>query len=85
MDYNLHIYPTIPLGLVLLCVLYVHSIVRWRARSRGRHLPPGPPALPMVGNLFNIPGDRAWFAFRDLTVQYGEHSNIDRVVGGWLT
>ena len=85
MDYNLRIYPTISLGLVLLCVLYARAIVKWRARSRGRPLPPGPPALPVVGNLFNIPGDRAWFAFHDLAAQYGEHNNIDRGVGGCLT
>ncbi|KAM5532989.1 hypothetical protein V8D89_013331 [Ganoderma adspersum] len=72
MDFSPHLYRTVPLGLVLLCVLYVRSIVRWRARSRGRPLPPGPPSLPVVGNLFNIPGEKAWFAFRDLAAQYGD-------------
>ncbi|KAI1782833.1 cytochrome P450 [Ganoderma leucocontextum] len=72
MDFSLHIYPTVSLVLGLLCVLYVRSIAKWRARSRGRPLPPGPPSLPVVGNLFNIPGDRAWFAFRDLAAQYGD-------------
>ena len=86
MEISPHLYRTLPLGLILLCVLYVRSIVRWRARSRGRPLPPGPPSLPVVGNLFNIPGERAWFAFRDLTTQYGESSSsFHRVVDTYLT
>ncbi|KAI1792474.1 cytochrome P450 [Ganoderma leucocontextum] len=72
MDFSLHIYPTVPLILVLLYVLYVRSIVKWRARSRGRPFPPGPPSLPLVGNMFNIPSDRAWVDFQELAAQYGD-------------
>ncbi|PIL29142.1 cytochrome P450 [Ganoderma sinense ZZ0214-1] len=72
MDFDLHVYPTVSLILVLLYVLYVRSIATWRARSGGRPLPPGPPGLPLVGNLFNIPGDRAWLDFQELSAQYGD-------------
>ncbi len=74
---GLYIYPTVSLILAVLYVLYVRSIVKWRARSRGRPFPPGPPTLPLVGNMFNIPGDRAWLDFRELTVQYGQSNGID--------
>ncbi|KAI1792480.1 O-methylsterigmatocystin oxidoreductase [Ganoderma leucocontextum] len=72
MDFSLHIYPIVPWILALLSVLYVRSLAKWRARSRGRPFPPGPPSLPVVGNLFNTPGDRAWCAFQDLAAQYGD-------------
>ena len=82
MDLDLHIYPTVPLILALLYVLYARSIATWRARSRGRPLPPGPPGLPLVGNLFNIPGERAWLDFQDLSAQYGEANNSSRAIHG---
>ena len=86
MDFSLPLNHAVPFGLVMLCVLYVRSIVRWHARSRGRPLPPGPPSLPVVGNLFNIPGERAWFTFRDLAAQYGESSSTSRAIDPpWLT
>ena len=72
MGFSLHMYPTVPLNLVLVYVLYVRSVAKWRARSRGRPFPPGPPALPLVGNMFNTPGDRAWLDFHELAAQYGE-------------
>ncbi|PIL29136.1 cytochrome P450 [Ganoderma sinense ZZ0214-1] len=72
MGFNLPIYPIVPLVLALFAVLYVRSLSRWRARSGGRPFPPGPPTLPVVGNLLNTPGDRAWYAFQDLAAQYGD-------------
>ena len=72
MAFSPDMHPTITLILILLCVLYVRSLTRWGARSRGRPLPPGPPSLPIVGNLFNTPYDKAWYAFRDLAAQYGK-------------
>lgn len=82
MIFGLPIYPTVPLIIAVLYVLYVRSIAKWRTRSRGRPFPPGPPALPLLGNMFNIPGDRAWLDFQELTAQYGESKGIDRVVDG---
>ncbi|KAM5536771.1 hypothetical protein V8D89_009489 [Ganoderma adspersum] len=72
MGFNLHFYPAVPLVITLLCLLYVRSLTRWRARSRGRPFPPGPPSLPVVGNLFHIPGDKPWNTFSDLAAQYGD-------------
>ncbi|TBU44103.1 hypothetical protein BD309DRAFT_863017, partial [Dichomitus squalens] len=53
-------------------ILYVRSIVKWRARARGRSLPPGPTQLPSIGNMFNLPRFNTWVAFRDLSSLYGD-------------
>ncbi|PIL29172.1 cytochrome P450 [Ganoderma sinense ZZ0214-1] len=72
MGFSLHIYPTLPLIIALVCVLYVRSAAKWRTRSRGRPFPPGPPGLPLFGNMFNMPGDKAWLDFHELAGQYGD-------------
>ncbi|KAI0697654.1 cytochrome P450 [Cerioporus squamosus] len=51
---------------------YVRSILDWRRRSRGRPLPPGPGALPIVGNLYNAPNFKPWEGYRDLCDEYGD-------------
>ncbi|PIL29427.1 cytochrome P450 [Ganoderma sinense ZZ0214-1] len=53
-------------------VLYLLSIARWRARSRGLPLPPGPRRLPIVGNMFNTPRSRQWIGYRDLSRELGD-------------
>ena len=52
--------------------LYLLSILRWRARTGGRPLPPGPKRLPIVGNMFNMPRSRQWLGYRDLSRELGE-------------
>ena len=79
MEFSLHIYPIVLLILPLLIVLYVRSVAKWRARSRGRPFPPGPPSLPVVGNMFNTPADKAWYALQDLAAQYGEPTHTVEV------
>ncbi|KAI0698980.1 O-methylsterigmatocystin oxidoreductase [Cerioporus squamosus] len=60
-------------GLLLLSLLvYVQNVLSWRKRSRGRSLPPGPKALPLVGNIHNAPNFKPWFGYRDLCAQYGD-------------
>ncbi|KAI0330486.1 cytochrome P450 [Cubamyces sp. BRFM 1775] len=58
---------------VILAVLvaYLRSITKWRARARGRPLPPGPPRLPIIGNMMVMPKWKPWLGFRDLSEKYG--------------
>ncbi|RPD61615.1 O-methylsterigmatocystin oxidoreductase [Lentinus tigrinus ALCF2SS1-7] len=56
----------------LLVLVYLQSAISWRKRSRGRPLPPGPKALPLVGNVHNAPKFRPWVGYRDLCQQYGD-------------
>ena len=53
-------------------LFYFRSLARWKARSRGRPLPPGPKGLPIFGNAFNIPTYKPWVTYRDLSAVYGK-------------
>ncbi|KAJ8468878.1 hypothetical protein ONZ51_g9347 [Trametes cubensis] len=50
---------------------YLRSIIKWRARARGRPLPPGPPRLPIIGNMLVMPKWKPWLGFRELSDKYG--------------
>ncbi|TFK80093.1 cytochrome P450 [Polyporus arcularius HHB13444] len=41
------------------------------AKKRRPPLPPGPPGLPVVGNLFAIPKTTPWVGYRDMCNKYG--------------
>lgn len=74
LDYSL-LYAAAAL-VVLPFSLYVRSWVEWRRCSGGRPLPPGPPPLPFVGNLFNAPRYKPWIGYRDLCRRYGRNTNV---------
>lgn len=50
--------------------LYFRSLFAWRARLRGRTLPPGPTLLPVVGYA-DMPKVKPWLAFGDMRMEYG--------------
>ena len=60
------------LAVVSAIVSVLLSITRWRARARGRPLPPGPRRLPIVGNVFNMPRSRQWIGYRELSHELGK-------------
>lgn len=60
------------LGVLLSLYLYSHSRRRERAR-----LPPGPPRLPIIGNLHQAPGDGGWVTFQKWIEQYGPLVSVD--------
>ena len=53
-------------------VSYFVELIRWRARSHGRPLPPGPKSLPIVGNILHMSQQEMWKAHRRLCETYGE-------------
>ncbi|KAI0699915.1 cytochrome P450 [Cerioporus squamosus] len=57
------------LSSAILLVLCLSRIIL--VNKRRLPLPPGPPALPVVGNLFNIPRTTPWVGYRDLSKKYG--------------
>ncbi|KAF2259695.1 cytochrome P450 [Lojkania enalia] len=64
--------PTVILGVVLLFVLYFLNQKRRQAK-----LPPGPPRLPIIGNLHQAPADAAWLTFQKWVEQYGPLVSVD--------
>lgn len=34
-------------------------------------LPPGPPKLPIIGNIFNMPKDKPWIQYKNWSREYG--------------
>lgn len=60
-----------------LSAVAIFIIWRWRkhtqalAKSKGFPLPPGPPQKPLIGNLFDIPQERAWHKFLEWRRKFG--------------
>ncbi len=61
-----------------LAVIIALVIVRWlhvqRTRAKASNLPhpPGPPGLPLIGNLRDIPPNPAWLTYRQCSRAYCE-------------
>ena len=59
----------VPLSLI---AVYLHQkFSEFPARSAGRPLPPGPPGIPILGNLFALPKISPWIGYRELSRKYG--------------
>jgi hypothetical protein len=54
-------------GLSFFSILFVY-----RKTYSSAALPPGPPPLPFVGNVFQVPKERPWLKYAEWTEQYGQ-------------
>lgn len=57
---------------LLLAVLYALRRVL-ESRKRSTPMPPGPPGLPILGNVRDMPTDHEWLTFTEWGKTYGEH------------
>ena len=65
----------IPPWWLLLCT-YALAVMMWRRWRSSTDksllpLPPGPPALPVIGNLLDVPTSDMEIHFRDMNAKYG--------------
>ena len=58
------------LGALVVCYYFYGAFVRSRSNSSMRRLP-GPPGLPLVGNIFNMPKEFEWIRYEELGKKYG--------------
>ncbi|KAI0643150.1 CyP450 monooxygenase [Trametes meyenii] len=60
------------LSVAIASLFYIRALLRCKARKRGLSLPPGPPRLPIVGNLLNMPKIKPWEGYRSIRKIYGD-------------
>ncbi|CAL1707417.1 unnamed protein product [Somion occarium] len=64
---------SLSLTVVVLVVVFIGLVQRlWRIGSREQGLPPGPPTLPLLGNLLVFPRTRAHLKFTEWARSYGD-------------
>jgi hypothetical protein len=53
---------------------YLAVAFRDQRRRRGLPYPPGPPSLPIVGNILDAPKEAPWSAYAEMSQKYGSRS-----------
>ena len=56
---------------VLFLISLLATLYFWVRRRRDSKLPPGPPRLPILGNLHQAPKEAVWVTYRKWVEQYG--------------
>jgi hypothetical protein len=53
--------------------LFLFLLVKFRdnRRRRGLPYPPGPPSWPIIGNFFDVPIEKPWTTYTNLSKKYG--------------
>ena len=58
-------------SIAFFCFFYLLTVFRDHKRRRGLPYPPGPPSLPVIGNVLDIPKDAPWTTYKDMSKKYG--------------
>lgn len=60
--------------LAISLLLYLLVEFRDRKRRKGLSYPPRPLSWPIIGNFFDIPKDKPWIAYTDMSKKYGRYN-----------
>lgn len=52
------------------------GLLHWIRSRRNRHLPPGPPSIPFIGNLHSVPVSQPWLKLIEWGRQYSKKNLI---------
>lgn len=64
-----------PTALIISVVLAAFFL--WFRRQQNPRLPPGPPRLPLIGNLHQAPTEAVWVTYQKWIDQYGPLVHLD--------
>jgi hypothetical protein len=62
--------PLVGSAVAAIVILYLLGKA-WRSSQRDPHLPPGPPTLPFIGNLHQMPTEKTHFQLAKWAKEYG--------------
>lgn len=68
----LETYPYQTLTAILLGYVLFKQLKKDRSNPKGLPLPPGPKGYPLIGNLFDLPVNKAWLVYDEWSKTYGE-------------
>jgi hypothetical protein len=53
--------------------VFLFLLVKFRdnRRRRGLPYPPGPPSWPIIGNFLDVPREKSWITYTDMSKKYG--------------
>ena len=63
------------LSLALTVILLVKA-----TKNKQLRIPPGPKGLPIVGNWFQLPGEKQWETYSRWAKDYGEFMTLSKVI-----
>ncbi|KIJ23526.1 hypothetical protein M422DRAFT_275879 [Sphaerobolus stellatus SS14] len=67
-----HFLTTAMINYLIILTIPLIWYFRRKPIPKGLRLPPGPPGLPIIGNLFDMPKRRAWLTFARWGKEYGD-------------